>query len=50
MYANMWSSTEIDSVKVFTTGFRFDNEVVRLAGAKSEKYKEFALPIRCVMD
>ena len=50
MYANMWSSTEIDSVKVFTAGFRFDNEVVRLAGAKSEKYKEFALPIRCVMD
>ena len=50
MYANMWSSTEIDSVKVFTAGFRFDNEVVRLAGAKSEKYKNYALPIRCVMD
>ena len=50
MYANMWSSTEIDSVNVFMAGFRFDNEVARLAGAKSGKYKEFALPIRCVMD
>ena len=50
MYANMWSSTEIDSVNVFMAGFRFDNEVARLAGAKSGKYKDYALPIRCVMD